>query len=113
MTIISKNYNHLKGKPLECIIEEDAVWQANGEKKASGFVANIDFNVGISIKCLDTQKDLICLNKADADAGKYKCSYEERFNNLVNYIESGVYYAVSKPAFFDFSDSSNCAFEGK
>ncbi len=64
MTTKLNAYSHLKGNPVECILDEGRKWSANGKNRASGFVAEIDFYVGITIKCLDTQKDLVCFEQS-------------------------------------------------
>lgn len=103
-----EDYSSLKGETLKCISHKG--WAANSKKEAIGFVAGIEFNVGITIKDTETQEDLICLNKKSADNGKYDWtskSYETLFNEIVESIKSKVYtnkYNI-------LGEEAKCAFE--
>lgn len=82
-----KDYSHLKGMELWLYNSNGERYVANRKSKAKGFVAEIDFKKGITIKHKDTQVDLICL-RAD---GHYRVSYKKYFDHIVSCVKNGSY----------------------
>lgn len=99
-------YKHLVGKVVEFkspFIETPAT---------DCFVANIDYNKGITIMGVHKgeQKKIFCIRKSDGDSAL--APYDDNFKWLIEAIESGVIDGASAPSYDAEMRASGDIFSG-
>ena len=103
---MKNEHAHLKGTE---------VWVRDGKFHAKAFVADIDKNKGITIKTLDTQEDLICLNRKSSYLFQIGKTYQDVFDWYVKAILQGEVDVKVKDNKFSIARPglalSPCAFE--
>jgi len=104
---MKKKYQELKGTDVWVYVPEHMTLMANSRNKAKGFVAEIDYKKGITIKHKKTQKDLVCIKKGD----NYPCNYKKLFEYVVESIKKGHHNFKKSPDYIESFNPSDCAFE--